>query len=46
MAESKMSTAIALEAFWRVWAIRWSGRKANHEPATYEKPPTAGPDNQ
>jgi len=44
--ESKMSTAIALEAFWRVWAIRWSGRKANYEPATYENPPTAGPDNQ
>jgi dolichol-phosphate mannosyltransferase len=45
--KSKMSTAIAFEAFWRVWAIRWSGRKANHEPATHENPPTGkSPDNQ
>jgi dolichol-phosphate mannosyltransferase len=31
--ESKMSAAIAVEAMWRVWAIRWSKRGTHREPA-------------
>ena len=39
--ESKMSAAIAVEAIWRVWAIRWSKRGTNQEPSKQPGLPTS-----